>query len=93
MNKPVVTIKVRGDEIHVTAERGGRVTGQFVADNNTLSVSDIRKKCIPFIRQKALFLCNDVVFCDRAFLDHEWRVWLTTFKEEKDLGTERSSDQ
>ena len=93
MSKHTVTIDVRGDEIHVTAEKDGRVTGQFVVDNNTLSVGDIRKRCIPFIRQKALFLCNDVVFCDSAFLYHKWRVWLTTFKEEKDLGTERSGDQ
>lgn len=92
MNKPVVTIKVRGDEIHVTVEKGGRVTGQFVTDNNTLSVSEIRKKCIPYIRQEALFLCNDVVFCDRAFLDHGWRVWLADLSKEKRVGTEGSSD-
>lgn len=92
MSKLVVTIKVTDEDIYVSVERGGRVVDHFVVDNNTLSVSEIRKKCIPFIRQKALFLCNDVVFCDRAFLDHKWRVWLTTFKEEKDLGTERSSD-
>lgn len=92
MSKSVVSISVRGDEIHVTAENGGRVTGQFVADNNSLSVSEIRKKCIPYIRQKALFLCDDVTFCDRAFLDHGWRVWLADLSKEKRVGTERSSD-
>lgn len=81
MSKAVVTIKVTDEDIYVSAERGGRVAGHFVADNNTLSVGEIRKKCIPFIHQKALFLCDDVTFCDRAFLDHKWRVWLTTFKE------------
>lgn len=90
--KQVVTIDVRGEDIYVAHTRDGRQTGSFVADNNSQSVDSIRKKCIPFIRQKALFLCNDVVFCDRAFLDHKWRVWLTTFREEKNLGTERSSD-
>lgn len=92
MSKSVVSIRVRGDEIHVTAENGVRVTGQFVADNNSLSVSEIRKKCIPYIRQKALFLCDDVTFCDRAFLDHGWRVWLADLSKEKRVGTERSSD-
>lgn len=93
MSKHTVTIKVRGDEIRVTAGNGGRITGQFVVDNNSLSVSEIRKKCIPYIRREALFLCDDVVFCDRAFLDHKWRVWLATFGEEKSLGTEGSCDQ
>lgn len=93
MSKPVVSIKVTDEDIYVSAERDWRVVGHFVADNNSQSVDSIRKKCIPFIRQKALFLCNDVVFCDRAFLDHKWRVWLTTFREGKNLGTERSSDQ
>lgn len=91
--KQVVTIDVCGEDIYVAHTRDGRQTGSFVVDNNSQSVDSIRKKCIPFIRQKALFLCNDVVFCDRAFLDHKWRVWLTTFREEKNLGTERSSDQ
>ena len=92
MSEHTVTIEVRGDEIHVTVEKGGLVTGQFVADNNSLSVSEIRKKCIPYIRQNALFLCDDVTFCDRAFLDHGWRVWLADLSKEKRVGTERSGD-
>ena len=83
MSKSVVTIKVTDEDIYVSTERDGRVVGRFVADNNTLSVGEIMKKCIPFIRQKALFLCNDVVFCDRAFLDHKWRVWLADLSKEK----------
>lgn len=79
--KQVVTIDVRCEDIYIAHTRDGRQTGKFVADKNSLSVSEIRKKCIPYIRQKALFLCNDVTFCDRAFLDHKWRVWLAIFKE------------
>ena len=90
--KQVVTIDVRGEDIYVAHTRDGRQTGSFVADNNSQSVDSIRKKCIPYIRQKALFLCNDVTFCDRAFLDHEWRVWLADLSKEKRVGTERSSD-
>lgn len=92
MSKSVVSIIVRGDEIYVTADNGSRITGQFVADNNSLSVSEIRGKCIPYIRKKALFLCNDVTFCDQAFLDHGWRVWLADLSKEKRVGTERSND-
>lgn len=91
--KQVVTIDVRGEDIYVAHTKDGRRTGSFVADNNSHSVDSIRKKCIPYIRQKALFLCNDVTFCDRAFLDHWWRVWLADIGKEKRVGTEGNSDQ
>ena len=83
MSSGVVTIDVRGEDIYVAHTKDGKQTGSFVADNNSQSVDSIRKKCIPYIRQKALFLCNDVVFCDRAFLDHRWRVWLADLSKEK----------
>lgn len=91
--KEVVTIDVRGEDIYVAHTKDGRQTGSFVADNNSQSVDLIRKKCIPYIRQNVLFLCNDVTFCDRAFLDHGWRVWLADPSKEKRVGTERSGDQ
>lgn len=93
MSSCVVTIDVRGEDIYVAHTKDGRQTGSFMADNNSQSVDSIMKKCMPYIGRKELFLCNDVTFCDRAFLDHGWRVWLATFKEEKDLGTKGSSNQ
>ena len=90
--KQVVTIDVRGDDIYVEHTNGGRQTGSFVEDNNSQSVDSIRKKCIPYIRQKVLFLCNDVTFCDRAFLDHGWRVWLADLSKGKRVGTEGSGN-